>query len=264
MMAEEIRKRGRKTQKRMCAAVSHIPTPPFLRALLHPLPWLSNTPSTSLPSSHQSLHPPSPLCLPSSPQLHNPSSSSQERWHTLRINLEMRCNPKAGAEERKVETTHMCLVTCSQTKVPTCCIECRKTNREFSAAIIGKKHCEHRGVVRRKDISTVDLSHRCSMGGSCGVNLNARANWTPQREGGSALSKETRRASDFGLIGRCAEREGKEEAKWLWGGERSSEVENSSFRTHLLANTLTDTHTQKHTLASMLRCSTPNNLFPPL
>lgn len=43
---------------------------------------------------------------PNTPQ-QNPSSSSQERWHTLRINLEMRCDPKAGTEKRKVETTDM-------------------------------------------------------------------------------------------------------------------------------------------------------------
>lgn len=47
----------------------------------------------------------SPLC-PSNPlsTSHNsriPASESQERWHTLRIILELRCNPKADTQKRR-------------------------------------------------------------------------------------------------------------------------------------------------------------------
>lgn len=42
---------------------------------------------------------------PNTPQ-QNPSCSSQERWHTLRMNLEMRSSPRPGTKKRKEETTH--------------------------------------------------------------------------------------------------------------------------------------------------------------
>lgn len=130
----------------MKTAVSHIHASHTPSLIYHSSPFsLIIAPPPSLPSSLQSLHPSSPLCLPTPPQ-QNPSSSSQERWHTLRINLEMRCDPKAGTEKRKVETTHVCLITHARThpNVSTygrhmkCCTTCKANKHawvDFSIAL---------------------------------------------------------------------------------------------------------------------------------
>lgn len=97
------KRRGRECSEKGCEApppcptyVPHIHThtnsPPLsslIKPRLHP-----SIPPTVPPPPHPSAHP----TPPPSPTHY---SSSQERWHTLRINLEMRCNSKARLRKNK-------------------------------------------------------------------------------------------------------------------------------------------------------------------
>lgn len=183
-MAEEIRKRGRKQRKGcelLCPTYIHHKPPSLIHRSSppsspinaphtpHPLPPLSPlTPSAFPPPTSESKQPLTGEVAHFEDKFRNEvQSQGRHRKEKIRDNTHVSDHMHGHTNHVSAHSWHM-----------NCCMKSIKTN--IHGDDLRKRYCENKGMVRRR---TTVVEKTCLalsfMAGSCGVNFNTRADWTP-------------------------------------------------------------------------------------